>query len=266
MFEFKIFPIIDAQELDSAAQPTFGPIDIGNSTGSQSSILVRSNTTAPIVGNRFKATVEVKTNTVLVTEVYIVVEFDQARLSVIDQDTNNTGIQIKLLSSVFEVTDIETDNSVAAGKVKLYATAKSNTPVAVNGDFAEIEFQAQTAGSTQIRVGTGVDGSYLSRESGTKLNYQSNTVTLNVTTASTSTSTTTTSGTSGSTSTSTTTGSSSTSTSTTGTTGTTTIPNTAVDSPAGIIVVFTGILLIITGIKLRFDSTQERAKKQIGQD
>jgi hypothetical protein len=263
MFEFKIFPTINAQELDSAAQPTFGPIDIGTSTGSQASILVRSNTTSPIVGNRFKATVEVKTNTVLVTEVNIIIEFDQARLSVIDQDTANSGIQIKLLSSVFEVTDIIEDNTVTTGNIRLYAKAKSNTPVAINGDFAEIEFQAQTAGSTQVRVATGVSGSYIARESGTKLNFQSNSVTLSVTSASGTTGGTTTTGTTGGTTTTTTSGS----TSTTGsTTGSTPLPNTAIDGPTGLIVVFTGLLLIITGLKLRHDSTKERAKKQIGQD
>lgn len=261
MFEFKIFPIVGAQDLDSAAQPTFGPIAVGTSTGSQASILLRANTTTPIVGNRFKATVEVKTSTVLVDEVNIIVEFETSKLSVIDQDTANAGIQIKLLSTLFEVTDIVTDNTVSTGKVLLLATAKSDTPVAINGDFAEIEFQAQAAGSTQIRVATGVEGSYLSRQNGTKLNFQSNSVTLTVTASSTGT----TGGTTGSTTGNTTT-TGGTTTTTGGTTGTPTIPNTAIDSPTGLIVVFAGLLFIITGIKLRVDSSRERAKKQIGQD
>ncbi len=252
-FKFEIFPVVKAQDLDSAAQPTFGSIDIGSAPGSQSSILIRSNTTNPIVGNRFKATAAVKTNTVLVNEVTVVVEFDPARLSVIDQDTANAGIQVKLLSDLFEIETISEDNLAQSGQVKVVAVAKNDTPVALNGDFIEIEFQAQSVGSTLIRIGTGVTGSSLTRQNGTKLTYQSNSVTLLTNSSTTTTTATTTTGTPSTTTTTT---------STTGTTGGTggTIPNTAIDNPAGIIAVFTGFLMVITGIKLYFSTRADRAK------
>ncbi len=260
-FKFEIFPVVEAQSLDSAAQPTFGAIDIGSATGAQSSILVRSNTTSPIVGNRFKGTVAVKTNSILANEIIVVVQFDPAKLSVIDQDLVNSGIQVKLLSTLFEIELVSEDNIATSGEVRVVAVAKDDTPVAVNGDFLEIEFQAQASGSTQVLVATGVEGSSIARENGSKLTFQSNSVTLSLANAGT---VTTTTGTP-STGTPTTTTTSTTGTSTTGTTGGS-IPNTAVDSPAGLIAVFTGVLFIFTGLKLYFTNYSDRGKKHIGQD
>lgn len=254
MAELRIFPIVKAQTLDATAQPTFGPIDVNGGSTVTSSMLLRSSSTSVAVGDKFKVTVEIKTNTTTINEYRVVVDFDPARLQVVDQDPATTGTQIKLLDTIFVVENPQTDNTVSpTGRITLIAKVPSGNAFQVNRDVAEIEFQAQTVGSSNIRIFQDVNGSRLIRQSGVGVAFTPNQVTVQVTTAS---------------GTNTSTGGTtapppppSTQTATTGTTGggtTSQIPNTAIEDPIGaFFVILSAMVLILTGFRLRSERGQK---------
>jgi hypothetical protein len=250
MPELRIFPIVEAQSLDSIAQPTFGPIDVSGGSTASASMLLKSSKTSAVVGEKFKVTVEIKTNTVTINEYRIVIDFDPARLQVVDQDTTTPGTQVKLLDTIFTVATPATDNIVSStGRITLIAKVASGNAFQVNRDVAEIEFQAQTAGSTAIKIFQDVNGSRLIRQSGVGVAFTPNQVTVQITASS------------GTTTTTTTTGSTPppppVSQTTTGGTTVNQIPVTAIEDPIGaIFVIVSALILITTGFKLR----SERAK------
>ncbi|MEP7104002.1 MAG: hypothetical protein ABI721_04820 [Candidatus Dojkabacteria bacterium] len=245
-----LFPIVKAQTLDAAAQPTFGPIDVSGGSTVTASMLLRSDKTSVEVGEKFTVTVEVKTNTVTINEYRVVIDFDSTKLQVVDQDTNTTGTQVKLLDTIFTVADPATDNTVSQnGRITLIAKVDSGNPFQVNRDVAEIQFQAQAAGSPTIKIFQDVNGSRLIRQSGVGVAFTPNQLTVQVKTA-------TAGGTTGTTPPppppNQTTGS---------TTGTTIIPVTGVSDDFGsAFTVILAIILIITGIKLR---TEKKKKGEI---
>lgn len=247
-----LFPIVKAQTIDAAAQPTFGSIDVGGGSTVTASMLLRSDKTSVDIGEKFIVTVEIKTNTVTINEYRIVIDFDSTKLQVVDQDPTVAGTQIKLLDTIFTVENPETDNTVSQnGRITLVAKVDSGNPFAVNRDVAQIEFQAQAAGSPTIKIFQDANGSRLIRQSGVGVSYTPNQLTVLVKTA---------------TSAGTTTGSnpppiSQTTTTTGGTTVGTTIPITGVADDIGSLVTVIGAaILIITGIKL---NSEKRKNKEI---
>ncbi|MFS8130978.1 MAG: hypothetical protein ACMG57_03290 [Candidatus Dojkabacteria bacterium] len=249
-----LFPIVKAQTVDASAQPTFGSIDVGGGSTVTASMLLSSDKTAVDIGEKFTVTVEIKTNTVTINEYRIVIDFDSTKLQVLDQDPSTPGIQIKLLDTIFVVENQETDNTVSQnGRITLIAKVDSGNPFTVNKNVAEIQFQAQAAGSPTIKIFKDASGSRLIRQSGVGVDFTPNGLTVQVKTA---------------TGAGTTTGSNppptnqtTTTTTTGGTTTTTTIPKTGVADDLGTaLTVLAAAILIITGIKL---SSEKKKKGEI---
>lgn len=178
----KLIPPVSANSFDALAQPTFGTIEVSNVGGTVSSILLTADKTSVGIGERFTVKVKVTTNTLTVKEYRIVIKFDSASLSVIDQDNTTPGTQITLLDQVFQVEEPEVNNSVAIigdeGTITLLATAPEGSDLQVNTDVAEIEFQAQAEGSAPVQIIQGTEGSRLTRGSGTSLNFTTNEITI----------------------------------------------------------------------------------------
>ncbi len=252
----KLVPKVSAQSFDALAQPTFGSIDIGGGSSITGSVLLSSDKTSVTVGERFKVRVELKTNDVNISEYRVVVDFDPTKLTVIDADPSVNGTQVRVLDEVFTVPNPLDDNTVASvGRIRVRASAPS-TPLTVNKDVVEIEFQAQSAGSTGIKVVEGSVGSQIVREAGVGLSYTANEVTIDVTTQ---TSTTTTGSTTGTT----TTGSTAGTTGTTTTTGGQQIPDTALsDDVISAASVIFGVLFVILGSSLVINKSKNNRQKQ----
>src|SRR6185369_220144 len=169
-----LVPKVHAQ--DATSQPTFGSIDVGGGTTSNALILLTSRKTSVKVGDKFKVKVHVKTNGLTISEYRLVIDFDPAKLTVIDQDSVTDGTQIKLLDTVFTVADPTNDNTVSSvGRIRLNAAVTGQTQ-AVDADVAEIEFQAQALGTTTVKVVEGVTGSQIVREAGVGLGFTANEV------------------------------------------------------------------------------------------
>jgi hypothetical protein len=179
------FPKVYAQSTtaeDALAQPTFGNINIGESGTQTSSILLTSNATAVTVGQRFKVTVSIKTNDVAISEYKAVISFDPTKLQVIDQDASVAGNQIKNLDTIFVAKNTSTDNTVSAnGTITFIGKTTDGNPLSINRDVLEIEFQAQTASTTPVKVVTGASGSQLVSSSGSSLTYTANEVNIQIT-------------------------------------------------------------------------------------
>jgi len=177
---FNLIPIIKAQELDSLSQPTFGVIDTGNQGGALATTLLSSTSTSTQIGQRFKVTIEIKTNDQQINQYKILVDFDSTKLSLIDQDTTVAGSQIKLLDTVFTVETPATDNTVSSGRITLIAGTPSGNGFSVNRNVAEIEFQAQQIGSANIKIVQGSVGSQLVRTNGTSLSFTPNELSVQI--------------------------------------------------------------------------------------
>ncbi|MEO6729259.1 MAG: cohesin domain-containing protein [Candidatus Dojkabacteria bacterium] len=241
-----LFPIVKAQTIDATAQPTFGTIDTGGGSTLTSSMLMRSDKTSVNVGDKFKVTVEIKTNTVTINEYRIIIDFDATKLQVVDQDPTTAGTQVKLLDTIFTVENAEIDNTVSQnGRITLIAKTDSGNPFAVNRDVAEIQFQAQAAGSPTIKIIQDASGSRLIRQSGVGVSFTPNQLSVTVQAATGSATTTTTGATPPPISQTTTTG---------GTTVGTTIPVTGVTDDIGsAATIIVAAVLILTGLKLSGD-------------
>lgn len=178
---FNLIPVVNAQELDTIAQPTFGVIDIGTQGGSLATVLLNSSSTAVKVGDRFKVTIEVKTNEQSINEYKILVDYDATKLSVVDQDSNTPGTQITFLDTVFSVSDPANDNIASStGRITLLASTPSGNGFSVNRNVAEIEFQAQQIGAPTIKIVQGAVGTQLLRTNGTALSFTPNEVAVQI--------------------------------------------------------------------------------------
>lgn len=178
------FPKVYAQSTstqDALAQPTFGNINVGNSGTQTASILLSSSATSVTVGQKFKVTVAIKTNDVAISEYKVVVSFDPTKLQVVDQDASAAGNQIKNLDTIFVAKNTATDNTVSAnGTITFIGKTTDGNPLSINRDVLEIEFQAQAASSTSVKVVTGASGSQLVSSSGSSLTYTANEVTVQI--------------------------------------------------------------------------------------
>ena len=248
-----LIPVVNAQTLDSVSQPTFGPIEVGTQNGVVSTVLLSSTSTATQVGQKFKVTVEIKTNAQLITEYQIVIDFDSSKLSVVDQDTTVQGTQIKLLDQVFTISNPQVNNIVSStGRVFLVANIPSGTPISVNRNVAEIEFQAQQIGAASIKIVQGSTGTRLTRSNGTTLTYTPNELSVQIS------------------ATQSNNNNQNTGNQNTGNTGVDTntgnatqvpvvIPNTGIEDFQSLIPVLIGILLIVLGVMLSKTSTKKKS-------
>ncbi len=176
----KIFPIVEAQGIVATAQPTWGSIsDLGRTT-QNSSIILSANSNNISVGDTFKISIEIKTNNNQINEYRIFLNFDSTKLKVIDQDPNTPGTQIKLLDQLFSVADPSNDNLVTNDEIRLIAKTPSNNAFQVNRIVAEVEFQAQLAGTTNVSVALGSGKTALIRSNGTTLNFSTNSQIINL--------------------------------------------------------------------------------------
>jgi Cys-rich repeat protein len=153
--DFQFIPTVKAQTVNSVAQPTFGPIAIvgsGNNGNGVQIILSTPNTNIAI-GGTFKVAIELKTGTSLtVSEYQLVLNYDPQFLTVIDKDSATTGTQSTLVDQVFKVPEPIADNNYAtqtSGTIFIKATG---SPVPINRQVVEIEFQSQRIGATEIKL------------------------------------------------------------------------------------------------------------------
>ena len=247
---FNLIPIVNAQDLDSLAQPTFGNIAVGSQTGSIASVLLSSTSTSTQVGQKFKVTLEIKTNEQQINEYKLAIDFDPAKLTVVDQDSVTAGTQVKLLDTVFTVATPQTNNTVSTtGRITLIANTPSGNGFSVNKNVAEIEFQAQTIGAASIKIAQGSTGTQLTRTNGTALNYTPNELSIQISAQST-TGNTNTGNTGGNTNTGNT-GNTNTNTGTTGNTNVpTTIPNTGLMDDLPYLPLAVGVVMVGIGVSL----------------
>lgn len=178
----KFIPIskVEAQALDALSQPTFGTIDTGPGTGTTASILVSSSVTQANIGDTFKIRINIKTNSTAINQYKIIVQYDATKLTVVDKNTQANGVQINLLDTIFQAENPATDNVALNGTITLTAKTASGTAFSVNRDVAEIEFQAQTAGTAEVKVVEGATGSSLLRSNNSTIQYTSNFVRVEV--------------------------------------------------------------------------------------
>jgi len=178
----EIFSKSFAQVIDATAQPTWGSITTSNITTQNASITLAASKTNLLVGETTKVSIEIKTNTNQINEYRIFLSFDPNRLKVIDKDPNTPGTQIQLLDQLYTVTNAATDNLVTGGEIKLIAKTPSGNAFQVNRVVAEVEFQAQSNGTTTVQVVQGSGKSSLVRANGTTLNFSVNSQILTIST------------------------------------------------------------------------------------
>lgn len=180
-----IVPKVEAQSTDVIAQPTFGTIDAGLGSTTNSNILLKAqnNITSYKVGDTFKVTVTVNTGSVKISEYKIAVKFDSNKLHVKDEDTNTNGTQVTLLDNVFSVADVANNNIVQDSQVIVDAKAPTGTDAAVNRDVVVIEFQAQSEGTTLVSVNQAVDGARLTKLNGQPINFTTSELNIQISSA-----------------------------------------------------------------------------------
>ncbi|RMD76663.1 hypothetical protein D6810_03305, partial [Candidatus Dojkabacteria bacterium] len=177
----EIFPKVYAQEISATAQPTWGSIPEQGPSLQSSSITLSSNKTSLSIGETVKVSIEIKTNNNQINEFRIFLSFDPSKLSVKDQDNQTPGTQILLLDQLFTVQTPAEDNVVNGGEIKLIAKTQSGNGFQVNRIVAEVEFQAQSTGTTTVQVVQGSGKSALVRPNGTTLNFSTNSQILTLT-------------------------------------------------------------------------------------
>lgn len=233
---------MDAQSANSTAQPTFGILDGGSTPTTLATVTLTASSTAINIGDTFTVDVQINTGNFLINEYRLVLNFDAARLSVVDSEPNVAGNQIEFLDSIF---DVESGgNSVTAGKINLTASTPSGNALQVNRTVARIKFQAQSLGTTTITPASGVQGTQLINQNGIALATTLNSVTVvlrqgqntTVTTTTTTNNTTTSSG-------------SNTSTTTSNPGGGGNLPDTGIGDSNPLILIM-GAMLVILGINL----------------
>lgn len=174
-----VVPKINAQA-DAVAQPTFGSINIGGGSGITGQVLLNSDKTSVEVGERFKVRVQVNTNDVNIEEYRIIINFDPTKIQIVDADSETQGIQVRKLDTVFSPEEIQNDNVSNNNLGTVKYVAKSSTPVSLNTEVIEIEFQAQATGRSTIELIEGAAGTQLIRQAGQGLVFTPNRITLEV--------------------------------------------------------------------------------------
>ncbi|BCX13499.1 MAG: hypothetical protein KatS3mg085_031 [Candidatus Dojkabacteria bacterium] len=171
----KIIPQVNAQS-DAIAQPTFGSIQIGGGQTIAAQVLVNTSASSVEVGDQFSVRIEVRTNDIPINAYNIVVEYDPSVLSILDQDPDVAGTQVKLLDTIFTTSSLPNDNfvDIVNGEIKVNASITEGSGLTVNRNVVEIIFQAQSIGSTTIKIKEGVNGTQLIRPSGQSIQYTTN--------------------------------------------------------------------------------------------
>lgn len=166
-----IIPKVKAQTFDGIAEPTFGPLTIsqGDST-TTATVLLSTNKTSVEVGEEFIVTVAIDTKTREIESYQVLIGYDETALTVIDQDTGESGTQISVLDESFEVVE----NSVNSGEVRVELSSEGRSEV--NRNVFQVTFQAQREGTQRLEIERGADGTFLRSESGINLFFNDNTV------------------------------------------------------------------------------------------
>lgn len=247
----QLIPTVNAQVADALAQPTFGVLNIGGGSVTQSAVNLTSNSTAVAVGETFSVDIEISTGNFTINEYRLVISYDTTKLSVIDSDPGTTGTQITPLDTVFSVGS--GDNFVTpGGRINLIAKTPSGNALRVNRKVARITFQAQTTGDIRIEPLSGVDGTQLINENGIAIASTLNSLTLNASSQATTSSPT-------STSTTSTVASSESSTTTSPANAGGQLPNTAIgDDLLAIAPFLIGSILIALGVSLRRELKKQK--------
>jgi hypothetical protein len=171
----KVIPKVHAQA-DAVAQPTFGSIDIGGGETIAAQVLLNTSFSSVEVGKQFTVQVEVRTNEITLNGYNIVVEYDPSILTVVDQNPDISGTQVKLLDPVFNTTSEPEDNfvDIVKGEIFLSASITEGSGLTVNRSVFEVAFQAQSIGAATIKIKEGANGTKLIRPSGQTIRYTSN--------------------------------------------------------------------------------------------
>lgn len=171
----KIIPQVSAQS-DAIAQPTFGNINIGDGQTLAAQVLLSTSTSSVEVGKKFTVKVEVKTNDITINSYNIVVQYDPSILSVVDENSEVSGTQVKLLDTIFTTNSEPEDNyvDIVDGEINVKAGITEGSGLTVNRNVVEITFQTQSVGNTTIKIKEGANGTQLIRPSGQTIQYTSN--------------------------------------------------------------------------------------------
>lgn len=180
--DFNFIPKVQAQGLDATAQPTFGPVDIEglNPVNDSVQFKLTTETNTAKIGENF--TVDVNINTgqdISISEYQIVIIYNPQEVTVVDQDTSTPGTQIQLVDSLFTVVEPIADNNYASTTAgKIYLRATGDFPIPVNYKVAEIVFQSQQIGNTEISLDTTpIEGTRV-RRGNTDIAYTSSTLSV----------------------------------------------------------------------------------------
>lgn len=182
--DFEFIPTVQAQELDSVAQPTFGPLNVegGGTTSESVQILLSADNSTVAVGETFTVSVELNTgDNISISEYQISLLYDPLKLSVVDQDPSTAGVQVNFTDTIFSLAEPTEDNNFASSTSGIiFLKATTEFPVTVNREVFEIRFQAQSGGSADIQIDTTpIDGTRLRRET-TDIPYTDSSVSLTV--------------------------------------------------------------------------------------
>ena len=178
-----IIPKTKAQSVDATAQPTFGQLEIINGGTTGARVIINSEKTSVNVGDKFTVTVRIETKAIEINMYKVVLDFDPGLFSVIDNDINVNGTQVKLLDTLFLPQTPETDNSVSlsTGRITVLAKTQSGNGFTANKDVIAIEFQSQKVGSGKISVVQGTTGTQLVRPNGSPITFTVNEITVSST-------------------------------------------------------------------------------------
>lgn len=174
-----LIPVVEAQGADTSAQPTFGTLTVGGGTSTSATVTLTSDSTNVKVGDTFTVQMEVATGNFSINEYRLVVNFDPAKLRVVDAQSNNPGTQIELTDTIFQVSG-NNNNVSAAGLINLIASTPSGNALQVNRNVARITFQAQSTGVAVIQPVSGIDGTQLINENGIAIASTLNSLTINL--------------------------------------------------------------------------------------
>lgn len=160
----RLIPVVKAQSFDAIAQPSFGSISGDDDTVR---VLARIDLETPKnsfdIGETFTVSIRIRTfEDVSLNRLTLRVLFNPNILSVVDEDPNTSGTQIKLTETSFE-SPTDSDNSVdnQQGIITLIANSAQPINFSESREVAQIRFNTQTQGSTRVTIQGGSLGSRL---------------------------------------------------------------------------------------------------------
>jgi len=169
-FTKRLIPIVQAQIIDAVAQPSFGNL---SNDSSQNRTLARIDLTPTTsitdlkVGDTFTIGINIKTfEEVSLNKIALKISFDKTKFSVVDNNPNISGTQIKITNSNF-YTENDQDNLANNNDGTITLVISSDEPIdfSEGGEIATITFNAQSSGSSKISVVSGSQGTKLFSDS-----------------------------------------------------------------------------------------------------